>query len=462
MRRIVDTSEALANEVSDNKVSDNEILEWIGRAPDETACSLGKLRVLGVPHPIGPQSEEVIAVCASDGIVPDVVVLTGLGTISAICASLPSPLAAIVPVIGPSDRDGPANRWPVDIALEGSGEKGLARALSEAGDLVARMRRLPEHVLFSSDPRLTLLARLAVRDRGAAPRRTPMCPETFVYPDAAAVPELTAVAEDLAERGLLERRFSDVVTSCPACRSGRLSVRELCGSCGSANLTEEAIIHHYRCAREGPEHEFRSGTALVCPKCRLTLEYFGVDYDRPGIVVVCRECNHISSEAGVGYICLECGSAGSTELAEARPIWAYHLSPTGLMHAFSGRTIIDDDLARTSMLQRFVERQTKAGRPFCVLAAKLQPSSKGPQSSRRWEETCRLFARLLREVFIAEVEIIERPPLYVALLAGDRQEEVRKALPEIREAVEPHLAMRPKLDLAVYGPDDFLQIVTPR
>jgi len=61
----------------------------------------------------------------------------------------------------------------------------------------------------------------------------------------------------------------------------------------------------------------------------------------------------------------------------------------------------------------------------------------------------------LREVFISEVEIIERPPLYVALLAGDRHEDVRKALPEIRDAVEPHLAMGPRLDLTVYGPDDF-------
>ena len=462
MRRIVDTSEALANQVSDDRGSDNEILQWLARAPDQTACSVDKLRVLGVPRPIGSQSEDVIAISATDGIVPDVVAFTGMGTISEMRASLPSSLAAIVPVIGAIDRDGHANRWPVDIALEGSGEKALVRALSEARDFIARMRSLPEHVLFSSDPKLTLLARLAVRDRGAAPRRTAMCAETFTYPDAAALPELTTAAEELAERGLLERRFFDVVTSCPGCRSGRLSVRELCGSCGSANVAEEAIIHHYRCAREAAEREFRSGTALVCPKCRLHLEHFGVDYDKPGIVIACRECNHMSSEASVGYVCLECGSAGSTELTEARFIWAYHLSPTGLTHAFSGQTITDDDRARTSRLQRFVEHQTKGGRTFCVLAAKLQPSSKGQQSSRRWEETCRLFARLLREVFISEVEIIERPPLYVVLLAGERPEDVRKALPEIREAIEPHLAMGPRLDLAVYGSDDFLQIVTSR
>jgi len=159
MRRIVDTSEALANQVSDgqlsgsqiasNQASDNEVLEWIARAPDETACASDKLRVLGVPHPIGSQSEEVVAICASDSIVPDVVALTGIGTISEMRASLPSSLAAIVPVIGPLDRDGhAASRWPVDVAFEGSGEKGLARALSEARDLVARMRRLPNTFCF--------------------------------------------------------------------------------------------------------------------------------------------------------------------------------------------------------------------------------------------------------------------------------------------------------------------------
>ena len=112
---------------------------------------------------------------------------------------------------------------------------------------------MPPSVKSSEDARVLLMARLYVRERGMTPRRDPGVKSTLVYDDDAVVPGAVSIAEHLVNRGMMERRFLDVSTICPFCASARLLVQERCAHCGSANLVEQAILHHFRCGCQRPE-----------------------------------------------------------------------------------------------------------------------------------------------------------------------------------------------------------------
>jgi hypothetical protein len=397
----------------------------------------------------------------ANGEAPDVVVLTEANSAGLIANHLSPSVAAIVPVI---DASGELHLWGhgrADLRISANAFS-LKEALSILKPVIDRVRALAEPVLTAADPRMILLARLAVRGRDMEPARDPSFRETVSYPDATAVPDALALAEELVCLGLLERKFFDKLITCPRCDSARLSVREHCGACQSTDLVEETLVHHLRCSTQGPEGDFRQGTSLVCPKCRLHLEHFSVDYDRPGNVMLCRSCGHISTDAGVGFMCLDCEQAGNTDETGTRTVWRYQVSEAGLAHVKCGapvpKSVHDPVLAR---LEAFVSRQRAAERQFCVLACRLtQPEG---INKRLWEQTCALFGRLLQEMFAAETEvvdaIVEATPLFFALLAGDCKSEVERAVPQIRRDLERHLEARPCVDYAVFGPDEMARIL---
>jgi hypothetical protein len=61
-------------------------------------------------------------------------------------------------------------------------------------------------------------------------------PATIIYDDAVAVPGAEFLAEDLANSGLLSRRFFDALRVCPNCDSARLNIRQECSRCRSPTL----------------------------------------------------------------------------------------------------------------------------------------------------------------------------------------------------------------------------------
>jgi ribosomal protein L40E len=391
---------------------------------------------------------------------PDVIVLTEPTSVKLIPRYLPLSQAAVIPVI---DASGERHcRGGADLRINVLNSFSLAEALLILKPVLDRVRASAESVLTSTDLRVTLLARLAVRARDMEPARDPSVRETIVYPDATTVPGATALAEELVGLGLLERQFFDKLITCPRCTSARLSVRERCRRCHSADLVEEALVHHLRCSNQGPEHDFRQGTDLICPKCRLHLEHFSVDYDRPGSVMFCRNCGHMSTDAAVSFICLDCDAAGDTDETETRVVWRYRLTEAGLAHVQSGVPI--STRVRNSALDRleaFVLREKAAERPFCVLAARLtQPAGLG---ERLWDQTLSLFSRLFRETFTPETEIIDGivggTPLFLALLSGDCKSEVECALPDIRIDLERHLSARLSINYAIFEPDQITRIL---
>jgi hypothetical protein len=399
------------------------------------------------------------------GEMPDVVVLTEANAAGLMADYLPASAAAIIPVIDASGEDHCESAWKcefADLRLKGANAFSLNEALSILKPTIDRVRALPGPVLATSDPRITLLARLAVRGRDMEPKRDPSFRETVTYSDASAVPGALTLAEELARLGLLERKFFDKLITCPRCDSARLCVRERCSACHSTDLAEEAVIHHLRCSAQAPEHDFRQGASLICPKCRLHLEHFSVDYDRPGSVMLCRNCGHISTDAGVGFTCLDCDKEGDTDQTGTRIVWRYRTTEAGIAHVKSG-VLLPKGYGNPALeqLETFVSRENAAGRPFCVLACRLTR----PQdlNQRLWEQTCALFGALFRETFAPQTEtldaIVGTAPLFLALLGGDHKNEVERALPNIRTDLERHLEARLGVDYAIFGPDEMTRIL---
>jgi hypothetical protein len=400
------------------------------------------------------------------GEMPDVVVLTEANAAGLMADYLPASAAAIIPVIDASGEDHRENAWRCEIAdlrLKGANAFSLNEALSTLKPTIDRVRALPAPVLATADPRIILLARLAVRGRDMEPKRDPSSRETITYSDASAVPGALTFAEELVRLGLLERKFFDKLITCPRCDSARLCVRERCAACHSTDLTEEAVIHHLRCSAQAPEHDFRQGTSLICPKCRLHLEHFSVDYDQPGSVMLCRTCGHISTDSAVGFTCLDCQAEDDTEQTSASTVWRYRLTEAGLAQIKCGAPMpASQSNPALVRLEAFVSREIAAGRPFCVFASRLnRPTG---LDKRMWEQTCVLFGRLFQEVFTPETEIVDavvgETPLFLALLAEDCKTEVEQALPDIRMDLERHLSARPRINYAIFSPDEMTRILS--
>ncbi len=201
-----------------------------------------------------------------------------------------------------------------------------------------RMRRalLRESFRRPATPGLRMLARMFVSDEDLTPLRSPQSRYFHVYQGFQDTRFVTALAEALANAGMLDRRFVDRHMVCAKCRSHRMLAREECPSCRSAWLSNSAFVHHYSCAHCGPEEQYRQGSMLICPKCRKQLRHYGKDYDKPADVQVCGACGNATTEPVAAFICQDCTSKIDGEFVETVDIHAYSLSGyavTGLASA---------------------------------------------------------------------------------------------------------------------------------
>lgn len=421
------------------------------------------VRILGLPRNIEKSFVPEGAVECDPHEMPDVVVLTEPGAASLISSRLQFGCAAILPIIDAAPREGQfsLSRGSRFDLLSGASPGELGDALTLLSPIVKRLRNLPRAVRESKDPRMALLARIAVRDRGIVPRRDAAVLDTFSYTDESAVPGMLNHAEDLAEHGLLNRYFFDTLITCPRCSSGRVAVRERCASCQSSNLIEESILHHLRCTYQAPEHEFKDADGLWCPKCRARLVHFGVDYDRPGSVSLCRACGHASGESSVGFVCLDCEQESGADDMGTRTIHRYDVSEAGLECLRNGNALATTGGRNDSAAQRirnFCAREAEANGPFCILAAVMSPP-RGQTAGRLFTQTRALYASAMQETFTAGTETIAHELHFLALLSGDAKVDVERALPEIRVALEQHLSTSPPIRYRVYGPEEVQSLV---
>ncbi|WP_111560192.1 TackOD1 domain-containing metal-binding protein [Paracoccus sediminilitoris] len=227
----------------------------------------------------------------------------------------------------------------------------------------------------SPDPEDRLLVRMALAGR-LKPRLSAEH-EGFVSWNTLCEPRQVAeLIEKLEAAGFVETRFFERLHVCPGCSSARMVVREECPCCGSSNLAEESYVHHFRCATQAPETDFKQGGDLICPKCRRELHHFGRDYDRPGLLTRCQGCGHTAAEPAVAFICTSCGRRSAAETAPTKDIREATISENGWQYLRSGKAYLgpgrralrfgDFPLELVVALNRAAARFNAAQEPFTL------------------------------------------------------------------------------------------------
>lgn len=210
------------------------------------------------------------------------------------------------------------------------------RASDELEGISRSIATLPDFSTSGDKASLYTLAMAYTRQQRLLAQWAPDSPQMVAYSLLAGIPDAPAQLEDLANNGLLIRATFDKLHSCNHCNSSRLNVREECSACRSSNLSEQSIVHHYSCAYQGPEQEFLRNNQLNCPKCKKELRHYAVDYDKPGSVFLCGDCNHSSSEPLVGFVCTDCGNHTDGDAIGSRSWYHYDLSPDGIIALQTG------------------------------------------------------------------------------------------------------------------------------
>jgi len=148
--------------------------------------------------------------------------------------------------------------------------------------------------------------------------------------------DMFKIIDELEAKEFIRPRYEDIVHLCSNCYSAFLNYREVCSKCSSSDLYMENIIHHFVCAKVGPESDFVSGNQMVCPKCNKLLHHIGVDYDKPSMVYTCNSCNHHSQVSVMTASCFNCNTVQSVEALIERKINNYELTVLGEEAAIGG------------------------------------------------------------------------------------------------------------------------------
>ncbi|MCP5364649.1 MAG: hypothetical protein H6905_05395 [Hyphomicrobiales bacterium] len=263
-----------------------------------------------------------------------------------------------------------------DYRADGQGTHGwsaMNEAVAKLGQIVGALRRLPATVRAAADTETILLARAYTRGGRLEPRYEPQSRALVIYPAAGPIEEPWRQSDQLADDGAFTRTFFDRFHICPDCSSSRMNVREECPACRSSDVFEEDMVHHFRCAHQAFERDFRQSGDLVCPKCHHQLRHVGIDYDRPGAAISCRACGHVNAEPSIGFACLDCGARNLSDHVGTRDIHSYALTALGEHWLFHGEEIAvrrrADDRMRAfrTLVDHGLKIQGRYGRPAQVL-----------------------------------------------------------------------------------------------
>ena len=415
-----------------------------------------------------PMSEELLPEGVRQqrerGQTPDVIVLTDPSGINLINSWMSAAAAAVVPIIDASGRA----RHRADATMSALTGRGLAETIRELEPVMDRVKQLPESYFKTRDARSMLLARLAVRERRMAPVRDANLKATMRFFDESAIAGVAPVAESLVRTGHMSRTFFDRLHCCPSCQSSRLSVREECSSCRSANITEEPIIHHLRCGYQGPEHDFKlADGSMKCPKCTHALEHFSVDYDKPGSLFVCGDCDNTTGDTAIGFVCFDCESHHDAEKVKTRTIYTYELTESGRETAYAtpmderGSAVGADGASVRDRIRRFAADNTHAGHPHAVLMIRLdaQGEARKAAGERIWRESVALYGSILRELFNPTTDIIDLGETWLVCVGNETREKIETSLPDIRTELEKNLAVPLGARYDVLGADQLAAFV---
>lgn len=220
-----------------------------------------------------------------------------------------------------------ANSFRHDIS---STRSALREGLQDLYALASSMPKTPQLPGGADRNGLFCLGVALTRRRPIRAAWNPGLREALWYPAIGSGVSGRRLLEDLANVGLLRRQFAHRLHQCDSCESHRLHVFESCTSCGSGYLDEESVVHHFSCGAQGPESRFLSGHELICPKCGKALRHFGVDYARPGQLLVCKACEETMPEPDIRFVCSDCGANTVADRLNTQDWFDYEISDEGI------------------------------------------------------------------------------------------------------------------------------------
>lgn len=312
-----------------------------------------------------------------------------------------------------------------------------------------------------------LLGRIHVSGGPLQAAHDPGSPRLVSYNATLGEDALMRESTRLFETGFLQRTFFDRLHVCDRCHSSRFNVREECAGCRSPNLVEEPYLHHFKCAYQGAESDFRHGDALVCPKCRQELSHFSVDYDKPGSRVRCLNCAHAASEPAVGLLCLDCGSHFDGDAIAGRDAYSYALTDQALAFLETGRAFLgpaqqtlrfsDLPLELVVALNGAARRYNEDRTPFSLLDISYQKEREivrelGP---RQFSQARDLVLENLRNLLRKEDKVVRGHTTDYALMTAVGPDEARAGARQLSIAATSDIRLDLGLRIHVFGPEDF-------
>jgi CheY-like chemotaxis protein len=274
-------------------------------------------------------------------------------------------------------------------------------------------------------------------------------------------------SERMSEQQLLRHKFFDRIHVCSQCASARLNVREECAKCRSSDLTETSYLHHFTCAFQGPESEFRRGKDLVCPKCRRELTAFSIDYDRPGAMMVCGSCGHSASEAAIGFVCLDCCAHVDGENCGSRDVFSYELTEEGTGLAQYGRSILGGArhlLRFTDLPLELVVALNAAAKTFHVdstpftlmnIIYQSERENIAEHGARQFAQARDFFLENLRAALAPSDTIVKGRSSDFALLRDVNPEDAEKEFARLRERAQSTVRIDLNAKLQAFALEDF-------
>ena len=219
-------------------------------------------------------------------------------------------------------------------------QSALLPILSQLESIVDAIAQLPLQTLekICNDIYLRTAAFLWSRNKRIDMEFSINHPHGYGYRCDEVINEAETIFTSMAASGYLDKELADAVHPCPRCRDIRILIRDTCSECHSIAIQEETLVHHFSCSYQGAETSFLDEMGqYICPKCRRQLRHLGMDYDKPGSLMVCHQCGHQASETHVRGRCIACSHDFAIEQSPRKELYHYILNEKGIDAFVSGK-----------------------------------------------------------------------------------------------------------------------------
>lgn len=141
---------------------------------------------------------------------------------------------------------------------------------------------------------------------------------------------LGGTVQEWQNSGHIQPVLMDRIKVCPDCGSFP-TFREGCLGCGSARMSNDRLIHHFRCGFVAPACSFQQRDELICPKCLGRDMVIGVDFEHVNGPHHCMDCEWTGMELELIGQCIKCGLRFPGHQAAVNDLVGYHVERMDLL-----------------------------------------------------------------------------------------------------------------------------------